>query len=327
MRRREFITLLGGAAAWPLAAHAQQSERIRRIATLTGIANEEGGQERITIFVQTLAQLGWIVGRNARIDSRWGGGDAGVIRKHAAELVALAPDVIMATGGAAVGQLLQVTRTVPIVFTIVPDPIGSGFVNSLSRPGGNATGFVLFEYSLAGKWLELLKEIVPSTTRAAIIWDPLQTAAIGQYAVIQAVAPSLGVEVFPINVRDLTDSEFGIAAFASRGGNGMIVTASALTIVHHEQIVVLAMHHKLPTIYPFPDFIASGGLIAYGADTSIQMRHAAGYVDRILRGEKPADLPVQAPTKYELLINLKTAKALGLDVPLQLQQLADEVIE
>ena len=327
MRRRDFITLLSGAAAWPLAARAQQSERIRRIATLTGIANEEGGQERITIFVQTLAQLGWIVGRNARIESRWGGGDAGVIRKYAAELVALAPEVIMATGGAAVGQLLQITRTVPIVFTIVPDPVGSGFVNSLSRPGGNATGFVQFEYSLAGKWLELLKEIVPSTTRAAIIWDPSQTAAIGQYAVIQAVAPSLGVEVFPINVRDLTGSEFGVAAFASRGGNGMIVTASALTVVHREQIVALAKQHKLPTIYPVPDFIASGGLITYGADISIHVRHAAGYVDRILRGEKPADLPVQAPTKYELVINLKTAKALGLEIPATVLARADEVIE
>ena len=327
MRRREFITLLGGAAVLPVAARAQQGERIRRIATLTGIANEEGGQERITIFVQTLAQLGWIVGRNARIESRWGGGDAGVIRNHAAELVALAPDVIMATGGAAVGQLLQITRTVPIVFTSVPDAVGSGFVNSLSRPGGNATGFVMFEYSLASKWLELLKEIVPGTTRAAIIWDPSQAAAIGQYAVIQAMAPSLGVEIFPINVRHLTEAEQGVAAFARRSGSGMIVTASALTVVHREQIVALAKQHKLPTVYCLPDFVASGGLISYAADLSVQIRHAVGYVDRILRGEKAADLPVQTPTKYNLLVNLKAAKDIGLAMPLTLLARADEVIE
>ena len=320
--------MLGSAAAaWPVVARAQQGERVRRIATLTGIANEAGGQERFTIFVQALAQLGWIVGRNLRIDSRWGGGDAVVIRKQATELVGLAPEVIMATGGATVGQLLQITRTVPIVFTAVPDPVGSGFINSLSRPGGNATGFTMFEYSLAGKWLELLKEIVPGTTRAAIIWDPAQTAAIGQYAVIQAMAPSLGVEVFPINVRDLTEAELGIAAFARRGGSGMIVTASALTVVHREQIVALAKQHKLPTVYCLPDFIASGGLIAYAADIPSQARHAAGYVDRILKGEKPGDLPVQAPTKYQLVINLKTARTLGLSVPPSLLARADEVIE
>jgi putative ABC transport system substrate-binding protein len=328
MRRREVITLIGGtAASWPLAARAQQPERVRRIATLTGIANEAGGQERATIFVQALAQLGWIVGRNARIDSRWGGGDSGAIRKHAAELVALAPEVIMCTGGASLAALLQITRTVPIVFTVVPDPVGSGFVNSLSRPGGNVTGFVQFEYSLTGKWLELLKEIVPSTTRVAIIWDPAQTAAIGQYAVIQAMAPALGVEVFPINVRDLADAELGVAAFARRGGTGMIVTATALTVFHREQIVALAKQHKLPTVYPHTDFIASGGLVCYGADLSVHMRQAAGYVDRILKGEKPADLPVQAPTKYGIVINLKTAKALGLELPPMLLARADEVIE
>jgi ABC-type uncharacterized transport system substrate-binding protein len=241
--------------------------------------------------------------------------------------VALAPDVIMATGGATVGQLLQITRTIPIVFTIVPDPVGSGFVNSLSRPGGNATGFVQFEYSLAGKWLELLKEIVPGTTRAAIIWDPLQTAAIGQYAVIQAAAPSLGVEIFPINVRQLADAERGIAAFARGGGSGMIVTAAALTVVHGEQITALATQHKLPTVYPVPDFVANGGLVSYGAHLPTQMRQAAGYVDRILKGEKPADLPVQAPMKYDLIINLRTAKTLGLEIPPTLLARADEVIE
>ena len=327
MRRRDFMGGIAGSAAWSLAARAQQPERVRRIATLTGIANEAGGQERFTIFVQALAQLGWIVGRNVRIDSRWGGGEAGAIRKHAGELVALAPDVIMATGGATVGQLLQITRTVPIVFTIVPDPVGSGFVNSLSRPGGNATGFVQFEYSLAGKWLELLKEIVPGTTRAAIIWDPLQTAAIGQYAVIQAVAPSLGVEIFPINVRELADAERGIAAFARGGGSGMIVTAAALVVVHREQITALATQHKLPTVYPFPEFVANGGLVSYGADLPTQMRQAAGYVDRILKGEKPADLPVQAPTKYNLVVNLKAAKDLGLTIPPAVLTRSDEVIE
>ncbi|MFL6946622.1 MAG: ABC transporter substrate-binding protein [Xanthobacteraceae bacterium] len=327
VRRREFITLLAGAAAWPLAARAQQADRVRRVATLTGIANEAGGQERFTIFVEALGQLGWIVGRNLRIESRWGGGDASIIRKHAAELVALAPVVIMATGGAPVGQLLQITRIVPIVFTAVPDPVGSGFVNSLSRPGGYATGFLHFEYSLAGKWLELLREIVPGTTRAAIIWDPSQTAAIGQFAVIQAIAPALGVEVFPINVRHIAEAERGIAAFVRNGGGGMIVTASALTVVHREQIVALAKQYKLATVCPLPDFIASGGLVSYGADLSLQMRHAAGYVDRILKGEKPADLPVQAPSKYNLLVNLKAANDMGLTIPPSVLARADEVIE
>jgi putative ABC transport system substrate-binding protein len=328
VKRRELITLLGGAAAaWPLAARAQQDGRVRRIGTLTGIANEGGAQERFTVFVQALAQLGWIVGHNVRIDSRWGGGDASVIRKHAAELVALAPDVIMATGGATVGQLLQVTRTVPIVFAVVPDPVGSGFVNSLSRPGGNATGFMMFEYNLSGKWLELLKEIVPGLTRAAVIWDPSQTAAIGQFAVIQAVAPSLGVEVFPINVRDIADTDRGIAAFSRGGNSGMIVTASALTVVHREQIIAFAKQHQQPTVYPLSDFMASGGLISYAAEFTRQMQRVAGYVDRILKGEKPANLPVQAPNKYDLTINLKAAKEIGLTLPPALLARADEVIE
>ena len=262
-----------------------------------------------------------------RIDYRWGGGDANTISKHAAELVALAPDIILATGGPATERLLQTTRSVPIVFVIVPDPVGSGFVDSLSRPGGNATGFMQFEYSLSGKWLELLKEIAPGATRAAVLWDPAIPAGIGQFAVIQSVAPSLRVEVIPVSLRDTPKLERAVAAFARSGNGGMIVSASALAVVHRELITTLAARHKLPAIYSARDFVTAGGLISYGADISDQYRLAAGYVDRILKGEKPADLPVQAPTRYVLVINLKTAKALGLEIPPMLLARADEVIE
>jgi len=327
MRRRSFITLLGGAAAWPLAAHAQQPERVRRIGVLTGIGDDERAQARFAVFGQALAQLGWIEGRNMRIDYRRGGGDIDRTRKHATELAASAPDVIFATGGPAVEQLLKATRAVPIVFAFTPDPVGAGLVESLSQPGGNATGFLQFEYSLSGKWLELLKQIAPGVTRAAVLRDPAITAGIGQFAVIQSVAPSLGVEVVPISVQDAAEIERAVTAFARSGDRGLIVTGSASAFVHRELIVALAARHKLPAVYFLRDSVTSGGLISYGADFIEQYRRAAGYVDRILKGAKPADLPVQAPTKYELVINLKTAKALGIEVPPTLLARADEVIE
>jgi putative tryptophan/tyrosine transport system substrate-binding protein len=329
MRRREFITVLGGAAgAWPLAARAQQGERVRRMGVITGTA--EGDleiQARTAALLQGLAQLGWTDGRNLQIDIRWGGGDAERIRKSAAELAALAPDVIFATGSASVAAMLQATRTVPIVFAIVPDPVGSGFVNSLSRPGGNATGFMQFEYSLSGKWLELLKQIAPGVTRAAVLWDPAITAGIGQFAVIQSVAPSVGVEVSPINLRDASEIERDVVRFAQSSNGGLILTASALSVVHRNLIIALALRHKLPAVYFNRSLVTDGGLISYGANLIDQYRQAASYVDRILKGEKPADLPVHAPTKYELVINLKTAKALGLDIPTSVLARADEVIE
>jgi putative tryptophan/tyrosine transport system substrate-binding protein len=329
MERREFITVLGGAvAAWPLAARAQQGERLRRMGVITGTAEGDlETQARTAALLQGLAQLGWTDGRNMQIDIRFGGGDAERIRKSAAELVALAPDVIFATGSASVAAMLQATRTVPIVFAIVPDPVGSGFVNSLSRPGGNATGFMQFEYSLSGKWLELIKQIAPGVTRAAVLWDPAITAGIGQFAVIQSVAPSVGVEVSPINVRDASEIERAVARFAQSSNGGLIVTASALSVVHRNLIIALALRHKLPAVYFNRSLVTDGGLISYGANLIDQYRQAASYVDRILKGEKPADLPVQAPTKYELVINLKTAKALGLDIPASVLARADEVIE
>ena len=325
--RRNFLATLGGAAAWPLSARAQQSDRMRRIGALTGIGDDERAQARFAVFVQALAQLGWIEGRNMRIDYRWGGGDIDRTRKHATELAARAPDVIFATGSPAVEQLLKATRAVPIVFAFTPDPVGAGLVESLSQPGGNATGFLQFEYSLSGKWLELLKQIAPGVTRAAVLRDPAITAGIGQFAVIQSVAPSLGVEVVPISVQDAAEIERAITAFARSRDRGLIVTASASAYVHRELIVALAARHKLPAVYSLRDSVTSGGLISYGADFIEQYRRAAGYVDRILKGAKPADLPVQAPTRYELVINLKTAKALGLDVPPSLLARADEVIE
>ena len=326
MRRRQFITLLGGAAAWPLAARAQQPERIMRVGVLTGADGRET-DGTLMAFLQALQQLGWTVGRNLQIDTRRGGGDPDRIRRHAEELAALAPNVILASGTVTIGPLLQATRTVPIVFVNVADPVGAGFVDSLSRPGGNTTGFVQFEYTLSGKWVELLKQIAPGVTRAAVLRDPAITSGIGQFAVIQAVAPSFGIEVSPVNVRDPGEIERGVAALAKSGQGGVIVTASALTAFHRDLIVRLVAEHKLPAVYYRRLHVDQGGLISYGPDIVDQFRRAAGYVDRILKGQKPADLPVQAPTKYELVINLKTAKTLGIEVSPMLLARADEVIE
>jgi putative ABC transport system substrate-binding protein len=329
MRRREFIAMLGGAAAaWPLAARAQQGERMRRIGVLQSLAADDPeGQARLTAFAQGLQQSGWTIGRNVQIDTRWAAGDAERFRRYAAELVALAPDVILAVGAAAVGPLQQATRTVPIVFVNTSDPVGAGFVESLARPGGNATGFLLYEYGTSGKWLELLKEIAPRVTRVAVLRDSALAAGIGQLGAIQAVAPSFGVELRPVDVRDAPETERAVAAFARASDGGLIVTGSTLALVHRDLIVTLAARHKLPAVYFQRVFVTSGGLISYAPDQIDQFRRAGGYVDRILKGAKPADLPVQAPTKLELAINLKTAKALGLDVPPTLLARADEVIE
>jgi ABC-type uncharacterized transport system substrate-binding protein len=327
--RRDFLALIGGgtAAAWPLAARAQQSERMRRIGVLmTTAADDAEGQARIAAFLQGLQQWGWTVGGNVRIDIRFGADNAAT-RKHASELATLAPDVILANSSAAVGSLLQATRTVPIVFAIVADPVGAGFVDSLARPGGNATGFTPFEYGVSGKWLELLKQVAPGVTRVAVVRDPTTAVGVGQFGAIQALAPSLGVEVSPINLRDAGEVEPGIAAFVRSSNDGLIVTGSPLALGHRDLIVGAAARHKLPAVYPARFFVAAGGLISYGPDFLDQFRRAAGYVDRILKGEKPSDLPVQAATKYQLTINLKTAKALGLDVPPTLLARADEVIE
>jgi putative ABC transport system substrate-binding protein len=327
MQRRHFITLIGGAAAWPLAARAQQPDRMRRVGVLMSTAEDDAESKvRIAAFLQGLAQLGWTDGRNARIDIRWPAGDYDRIRKYAAELVALPPDVVLATG-ATVGPLLQATRDVPIVFVIVSDPVGAGFVDSLARPGGNATGFTTFEYGMSGKWLELLKEIAPRVTRAAVLRDPASPSGTGQFGAIQSVAPSFGVELNPVNVRDPGEIERAITTFARSATGGLIVTGSALAVVHRDLIIMLAGRHKLPAVYFQRLFVTSGGLISYGPDFIDQYRQAAGYVDRILKGEKPADLPVQAPTKYELVINRKTAKTLGIEVPPMLLARADEVIE
>jgi putative tryptophan/tyrosine transport system substrate-binding protein len=328
IRRREFITLLGGAAvAWPFEARAQ-IERMRSIGVLTvSAADDADAHIRLAALRQGLQRFGWIEGRNLQIDARWGAGDAAATGRAATELAALAPDVIVAAGSAGAGAVLQATRTVPIVFVIVPDPVGSGFVESLAQPGGNATGFMMFEYGLSAKWLELLKEIAPGVTRAAVLRDPAITAGIGQFSVIQSVAPSVGVDVSAINMRDGAEIERAIAAFARRPNGGLILTASGLAAIHRDLVVSLATRYKLPTVYISRFFAAGGGLVSYGPDFVDQYRRAAEYVDRILKGEKPADLPVQAPTKYELVINLKTAKALGLDVPTTLLARADEVIE
>jgi putative ABC transport system substrate-binding protein len=328
MKRRQFLGGLYGAVAWPLAARAQQPERMRRIGMLqTLTADDEESSARSAAFLDGLRQLGWSDGRNMRIDTRRAQGDADQIRRNAAELVALSPDVILAGGTSNAGPLLQATRIVPIVFANVADPVGAGFVGSLARPGGNATGFMQFEYSLSGKWLELLKQIAPHVTRAAVIRDPAITAGIGQFAVIQSVAPSLGFDVSPINVRHASEIESAVAAFAGTPNGGLIVTGSALSVVHRDLLITLAARHKLPAVYFQRRFVAGGGLLAYGADLVDQYRQAAGYVDRILKGEKPADLPVQAPTKYDLTINLKTAKALGITVTPTLLARANEVIE
>jgi putative tryptophan/tyrosine transport system substrate-binding protein len=328
MRRREFIRLLGGAAAWPLAAHAQQRERMRRIGVIMNASSDDAdGQARVVAFVQALQELGWTDRRNARIDIRWGAGDAERYRRYAEELVALAPDVILAPTGTVVAALQRATRTIPIVFTSVIDPVGAGFVTNLAKPGGNTTGFAAFEYGLSAKWLALLKEVAPGITRAAVLRDPTIAAGIGQLAAIQAVAPSLGVELSPLELRGHSELNRAIAEFARVPNSGAIVTAGPAANVHREQINALMIQHRLPTIYPFRYYVESGGLIGYGPDIIGQYRPAAEYVDRILKGENPADLPVQAPTKYELVINLKTAKALGLEIPTTLLARADEVIE
>jgi len=327
VKRREFITLLGGAAAWPLAARAQPAQ-VRRIGVLMPFADDHPvGQARLAAFVQGLQQLGWTDGRNVRIDYRWSAGDADRLRKLAMELIALGPDVVMAFTSAAVAPLRQVTSTVPIVFAVVADPVGAGYVESLARPGGNVTGFAAQEYAVSGKAMELLKEIVPRVTRVAVLRDTAIAAGPGQFGALQAVAPSFGVELRPLDLHDPDGIEHGIAAFAKGSDNGLIVTGSPSATLHRNLIITLAARHKLPAVYYERSFVTAGGLISYGPDYLDQCRRAAAYVDRILKGEKPADLPVQAPTKYELVINLKTAKALGLDVPDKLLALADEVIE
>jgi putative ABC transport system substrate-binding protein len=328
LKRREFITLLGGtAAAWPLAARAQQAEPMRLIGVLAYWAVDDAeGRTRLAAFTQALNQLGWSEGRNLRTETRWAKADD--VHRHAAELVALAPDVIVAaTGTATVAPLLQATRSVPIVFVVVIDPVGAGFVASLAKPGGNATGFTIYEYSMSGKWLELLKEIVPRVTRVAVLRDPAVASGIGQFGAVQIVAPALGVQLSPVDVRDAGEIERAVTTFAREPNGGLILTGSAMGIVHRDRIVTVAARHRLPAIYPTRFYVPAGGLISYGPDQPDQYRRAAGYVDRILRGEKPADLPVQAPTKYELVINLKTARATGFDLPASVLARATEVIE
>jgi putative tryptophan/tyrosine transport system substrate-binding protein len=328
MRRREFLGALGGAAAWPLAARAQQPDRVRRIGVLMpASADDPEFQARVGAFLQGLALLGWTIGRNMRIDTRWATANAADIRRHAAELAALAPDVILSHGASTVGKLLQATRTVPIVFPVVADPVGAGFVDSLARPGGNATGFMTAEYSIGGKRLELLKQIAPGVVRVAVLRNATQGSGTSEFAAIQAVAPSLRVEVNPINTRDASEIERAVVAFAQPSNGGLIVTAGASATLHRELIITLAARHKLPAVYYERFFVAAGGLVSYGPDYVDQYRRAAGYVDRILKGEKPGDLPVQAPTKYETVLNLKTVKALGLDLPPSVLARADEMIE
>ncbi len=329
MRRRQFITLVGFAATiLPVAGRAQQGQRVRHVAVLDGVPESDlEARTNLAAFLQALQQLGWSDGRNVRIDIRWGEGDPGRIRKYAAELVELAPDVILAIGPNSVPALLDATHTVPIVFAIIPD-VGAGFVDSLAEPGGNATGFLMFEYSLAGKWLELLKDIAPEIRRVAVLRDPTITAGTGQFAVIQSVAPSVGLDLRPIDVRDPVEIERAVSAFSRSANGGMIVTASTSSVANRGLIIALAARYKLPTVYYERGlFAAAGGLISYGPNFLDQHRRAAGYVDRILKGEKPADLPVQAPTKYELVVNLKTAKALDLAIPQSVLARADEVIE
>jgi putative ABC transport system substrate-binding protein len=328
MRRREFITLLGGAAAWPLAAGAQQGERLCRIGVLNPAAADDAVfQARIGAFQQELALLGWNIGRNVRIDIRWATTNAAEIRRQAAELVALAPDVILAAGDSTMPPLLEATRTVPIVFPVSTDPVGAGYVDSLARPGGNATGFMVFEFGMVGKFLELLKEIAPGVTRVAVLRDTTIPSGAAQFAVIQAAALSLRMEIIPVNMTNADEIEQAVETFARSQNGGLIVTSSAATLRRRDLIITLAARHKLPTVYWERFFVVAGGLISFGPDLLDNYRHAAGYVDRILKGAKPSDLPVQAPTKYETVINLKTAKALGLSVPSSLLATADEVIE
>ena len=330
LKCREFITLIGGAAAvWPLAARAQQPpDRVRRIGVLMNLAADDPvSQARMNAFVQALQQSGWTDGVNVRIDTRWAAADPERFRRYATELVALAPDVILAYTSPSVAAVQQASHAVPIVFANVTDPVGQGFVESLARPGGNTTGFSVYEYGIGPKWLELLKEVAPGVQRVAVLRDAALVAGGGLLGAIQGVAPSFGVEVSPLGVRDASEIERGITGFADRSNGGLIVLASPLTAFHREPIIALAAKHRLPAVYPFRYFVGAGGLVSYGADATDLYRRAAGYVDRILKGEKPADLPVQAPTKYELVINLKTAKALGIDVPPTLLARADEVIE
>ena len=329
MKRREFITLLGGAAAaWPLAAGAQQGERMRRVGVLMAQPSDTDlGQTNIAAFLQGLQQLGWTIGRNLQIDVRWAAADPNLYRKYAAELVSHTPDVILASTNAALAPLRQATRTIPIVFVLAIDPVGAGDVASLARPRGNATGFLLYEYGISGKWLEILKQIAPNVTRVAVLRDPATAAGIGQFAAIQAVSSPFRVELTPIDARDVDAIEQGVGEFASESNGGLISTASTAQAIHRKLIITLAARHRLPAVYPFRLMTNDGGLTSYGPDTVDQYRRGAQYVDRILKGEKPADLPVQAPTKYELVINLKTAKALGLDVPATLLVRADELIE
>ena len=326
MRRRDFIAALGGAAVMPLVARAQ--ERVRRIGVLLpGSSDNAEWQARNGAFLQGLALLGWTIGRNVHIETRWATASAAALRKHAAELAALAPDVILANGSAAVAPLLEATRTIPIVFAIVPDPVGAGFVDSLARPGGNATGFINFEYGISAKWLELLKEIAPGVKQVGVLRDAGLSVGAGQFGAMQSVAPSFGVELRPIDVRDAPEIERAITAFARSANGGLVITGSALAVTHRETIITLAARHKLPAVYSGRFHVTAGGLLSYGPDFIDQFRQAAGYVDRVLKGEKPADLPVQAPTKFETVINLKTAKALGLTVPASVLARADEVIE
>jgi len=332
MRRREFIVYAGSAVAapqiWPLATRAQQSERVRRIGVLLqAVKSDPESQIRIKAFVKGLEQFGWTEGRNLQLDYRWAGGNSDDIRKHAADLVALAPDVLVAAGSATVGALQQSTRTVPIVFATVGDPVGAGFVESLARPGGNITGFAIFEYAIGAKWLELLREISPRTTRVAVLRDPSVATGPGQFGAIQTAAPSLRMEISPVNMRDASELGRALTAFAQSPNGGLIVSGTPLAQLHRNLIITLAARHKLPAVYFERFFVVDGGLISYGADFVDQYRRAGGYVHRILNGEKPADLPVQAPTKYELVINLKTAKALDLTVPPSLLARADAVVE
>jgi putative tryptophan/tyrosine transport system substrate-binding protein len=329
VRRRDFIKAVAGSVgAWPLLAHAQEAERVRRIGMLFPfLANASQSRDRLAAFQHGLQELGWTEGRNLKIEARWFAGNTDDNRKNAVELVALAPEVIVASGSATAGPLLQATRTIPIVFTVVPDPVGAGYVESLARPGGNATGFTTFEYGIAAKWLELLKQIAPRLTRAAVLRDPNISAGTGQWGAIQSVAPSLGVEVKPVNMGDAREIERAIETFARSSNGGLILTGSGLALVHRDLIITLAARYKLPAIYFERYFVAAGGLMSYGPDFLDQYRKAAGYVDRILKGEKPADMPVQAPTKFELVINLRTAKTLGLTIPQSLLATADEVIE
>jgi putative tryptophan/tyrosine transport system substrate-binding protein len=329
MRRRDFMSVVGGAAAaWPLAARAQQREQMRRIGILLpATADDAVWQDRVGAFLQALGLLGWTIGRNVRIDTRWATTNAAELRRHAAELAALAPDAILAGGTSSVGPMLQATRSVPIVFTLANDPVGAGYVDSLARPGGNATGFMNWEFSIGAKWLELLRQIAPGVTRVAVLRDAGQGFTVSLFAAIQTVAPSLGVEVIPINMRDASEIEQSVATFARSPNGGLIPSPSAALVRHRDLILTLAARHKLPAIYWDRFFVDAGGLMSYGPDVVDEFRQAAGYMDRILKGEKATDLPVQAPTKYELVINLKTAKMLGLHVPIVLQQSADKVIE